>query len=63
MATEDRKIDEPDPDSSPFETGSIAAMPYAKDSVEARAIERIIARAEREQAERARAEAADSQTD
>jgi hypothetical protein len=55
MATDERAFDEPDPDSSPFEIGSVEGMPYPKDSEEARAIERIIAWAERRRAEQERA--------
>lgn len=42
----------PDPDSSPFELWPIAGVPFDDDSEEARAIERIIAQADREHLER-----------
>lgn len=56
MTTDERRPaapSEPDPDSSPFEVGAIAGIPFDKDSEEAQAIERIIAQAERERAEAA----------
>jgi hypothetical protein len=56
MSSDDRRpiaSREPDPDSSPFEVGAIAGIPFDKDSEEARAIERIIAQADRERAEAA----------
>ena len=39
-----------DLDSSPFEAQAIAAMPFEKDSVEARAIRRVIEEADRRRA-------------
>lgn len=48
---------EPDPNASPFAVGAIAGIPFDDDSEEARAIERIIAQAERERAEAAQHEA------
>lgn len=42
--------DEPDPNSSPFEVGAVAGIPFGDDSEEARAIERILAQAARERA-------------
>jgi hypothetical protein len=56
MSTDERRPvapREPDPNASPFEIWPIAGMPFAKDSEEAKAIERIIAQAERERAETA----------
>lgn len=56
MSSDERRPaapDETDPDSSPFEVGAVAGMPFDDDSEEARAIERIIDQAERERAETA----------
>lgn len=43
MTSDESNIQEPDPDSSPFELAPIEGIPFDKDSEEARAIERILA--------------------
>ena len=47
---EDEAIETVDPDESPFELSAIEGLPFADDSEEARAIDRVIEEAEEQRA-------------
>jgi len=50
VTTDEHRCEEPDLEERPFEIVSIEGIPFGKDSEEARAIERIIERADRARA-------------